>query len=73
MYSRQVMAFADTIGMSYLAWTWNTVQDYGGCSNALLDGGDPSNPNRGYYNAQPSGYGQGVRAHYRKVNARKRY
>jgi hypothetical protein len=67
------MAFADTIGMSYLAWTWNTVQDYGGCSNALLDGGDPSNPNRGYYNAQPSGYGQGVRAHYRKVNARKRY
>jgi hypothetical protein len=66
-FSRGLMRFADANGISYLAWTWNTVQDYGGCSNALLDGGDPSRPNRGYYTARPSGYGKGVRAHFRSL------
>ena len=33
-YSRKLMAVMDSIRQSYLAWTWNTVQDYGGCSNA---------------------------------------
>lgn len=66
-FSRALMAFGDANGISYLAWTWNTVQDYGGCSNALLDGGDSSRPNRGYYTARPSGYGKGVRAHFRSI------
>ena len=38
-FSSKLMKFADRIGISYLAWTWNAVQDYGGCSNALLDSG----------------------------------
>ncbi|HKP91457.1 MAG TPA: cellulase family glycosylhydrolase [Thermoleophilaceae bacterium] len=66
-FSRGLMRFADSLGVSYLAWTWNSVQDYGGCSNALLDGGDPSRPDRGYYTARPSGYGKGVRAHLRSL------
>jgi hypothetical protein len=66
-FSRGLMRFADGLGISYLAWTWNTVQDYGGCSNALLDGGDSSRPNRGYYTARPSGYGAGVREHLRAL------
>jgi hypothetical protein len=67
-FSRTLMGFADSRGISYLAWTWNSVQDYGGCSNALLDGGDPSRPDRGYYTARPSGYGTGVRAHLRALH-----
>jgi hypothetical protein len=62
-----VMAVIDSIHQSYLAWTWDTVQDYGGCSNALLD--DPGTKNgfpAGYYSGRPSGFGQGVRAHFRK-------
>jgi hypothetical protein len=66
-FSRRLMGFADSIGASYLAWTWNSVQDYGGCSNALLDGGDPSRPNHGYYTGRPSGYGKGVRAHFHSL------
>jgi hypothetical protein len=67
-YSQKVMAVMDGIGQSYLAWTWDTVQDYGGCSNALLD--DPGTIDgfpAGYYTARPSGFGRGVRDHFRKV------
>ena len=35
-FSTKLMRFADGQGISYLAWTWNTEADYGGCSNALL-------------------------------------
>jgi len=73
-YSQGVMRFMDSIGQSYLAWTWDTAQDYGGCHNALLDdarriGGFPA----GYYSGRPSGFGAGVRAHYRRLNAHRRY
>jgi endoglucanase len=64
-YSKKVMAVMDAIGQSYLAWTWDTVQDYGGCSNALLD--DPATKNgfpAGYYSGRPSGFGRGVRDHF---------
>jgi endoglucanase len=68
-YSTKVMDIMDSINQSYLAWTWDTVQDYGGCANALLD--DPG-PQRngfpaGYYTGRPSGYGAGVRKHFRQV------
>jgi hypothetical protein len=62
------MAAMDSLRQSYLAWAWDTVQDYGGCSNALLD--DPGTRNgfpAGYYTGRPSGYGSGVRAHFLKV------
>ena len=72
-YSRRVMKVADQLGLSEFAWTWNTVQDYGGCANALLDGGPSSGPNTAYANGRASGYGRGVRSHYRKLNARRRY
>jgi hypothetical protein len=64
------MAVMDSIKQSYLAWTWNTVQDYGGCANALLDdpGAAINGQPPGYYTARPSGYGSGVRAHYRQIN-----
>jgi endoglucanase len=67
-YSTKVMRVMDALGQSYLAWTWNTVQDYGGCSNALLD--DPGQRNgfpAGYYTGRPSGFGRGVRDHFRRV------
>jgi hypothetical protein len=74
-YSRKVMAFMDSIHQSYLAWTWNTVQDYGGCSNALLDdpGASVNGQPAGYYSAAPSGYGVGVRDHYRALNPHAKY
>jgi hypothetical protein len=74
-YSRKVMAFMDSIHQSYLAWTWNTVQDYGGCSNALLDdpGAAINGQPRGYYSGTPSGYGVGVRNHYRALNPHARF
>ncbi|HEY2604095.1 MAG TPA: cellulase family glycosylhydrolase [Thermoleophilaceae bacterium] len=68
-YSQKLMGIIDSIHQSYLAWTWDTVQDYGGCSNALLDdpapevGGFPA----GYYSGRPSGFGSGVRDHFRQV------
>lgn len=61
-YSTKLMKFADGIGISYLAWTWNTIADYGGCDNALLG---PSR--KAYYTAHPSGFGKGVRKHFRQV------
>jgi hypothetical protein len=67
-YSRKMMAVMDSLHQSYLAWTWDTVQDYGGCSNALLD--DPRTENgfpAGYYSGRPSGFGRGVRSHFRKI------
>jgi len=68
-YSRRLMGIVDALEQSYLAWTWNTVQDYGGCSNSLLD--DPGPPVNGqpaaYYTARPSGYGRGVWDHYRML------
>ncbi len=67
-YSLKVMKVMDAIKQSYLAWTWDTVQDYGGCSNALLD--DPGMRNgfpAGYYTGRPSGFGRGVRAHFLAV------
>ncbi len=72
-YSAKVMSFMDSIGQSYIAWTWDTVQDYGGCANALLDDAGPlvSGQPAGYYSAKPSGFGQGIRAHYRAINPRR--
>jgi endoglucanase len=68
-YSQKVMSIIDSIRQSYLAWTWDTVQDYGGCSNALLD--DPGSPVNGfpagYYSGRPSGFGRGVRAHFLRI------
>lgn len=58
-YSSKIMNFADGLGISYLAWTWNTEADYGGCSNALL-GPKLS----AYYSGHPSGFGEGVREHF---------
>jgi hypothetical protein len=74
-YSRRLMGFADSLGMSYFAWTWNTVQDYGGCSNALLDDPGPqiNGQPAGYYTGRPSGYGRGVRDHYIAVDALRRF
>ena len=61
-YSTKLMKFADGKGISYLAWTWNTEADYGGCSNALLG------PKRtAYFTGHPSGFGKGIRKHYRAV------
>ncbi len=61
-YSKRIMNFADGQGISYLAWTWNTEADYGGCANALL-GPKLS----AYFSGHPSGFGKGVRKHFRKV------
>jgi hypothetical protein len=61
-YSTKLMNFADGLGISYLAWTWNTVADYGGCENALL-GPKLS----AYLTGHPSGYGRGVKKHYLQV------
>ena len=72
-FSSKLMKFADRLGISYLAWTWNTVQDYGGCSNALLDSGRKGKAGRAYLRGLPSGFGRGVRAHFRKVKASKRF
>jgi endoglucanase len=68
-YSQKLMKAMDAIGQSYLAWTWDTVQDYGGCSNALLDDPGPTVNGfpAGYYSARPSGFGRGVRAHFLQV------
>lgn len=63
-FSGRLMGFADRNGISYLAWTWNTEADYGGCQNALLG------PTRdAYLTGHPSGFGAGIRAHYRAVMA----
>lgn len=68
-YSQKVMKVMDSIRQSYLAWTWDTVQDYGGCSNALLDdrGATIHGFPAGYYTGRPSGFGRGVRDHFRRV------
>lgn len=59
------MKVTDAIHQSYLAWTCDTVQDYGGCAKALLD--DPGHAvhgfSAGYYSGRPSGFGLGVRDH----------
>ncbi len=65
-FSTALMRFADHHGISYLAWTWNTEADYGGCGNALLG---PSLS--AYYSGHPSGFGQGVRRHFRHVRRRR--
>jgi endoglucanase len=62
-FSTRLMGFADGLGISYLAWTWNTVADYGGCENALL-GPKVS----AYLTGHPSGFGRGVRRHFRQVS-----
>jgi hypothetical protein len=74
-YSRKVMGVMDSIHQSYLAWTWNTVQDYVGCSNALLDDPGPkiNGQPAGYYTARPSGFGRGIRRHYQAINPHQRY
>jgi endoglucanase len=67
-YSDKVMSFMDSIHQSYLAWTWDTVQDYGGCANALLsDPGTVDGFPAGYYSGRPSGFGRGVRDHFRRI------
>ncbi len=64
-FSTRLMRFADRLGISYLAWAWNTVADYGGCANALLG------PRRSaYYTGHPSGFGRGVRKHFLRVQRR---
>jgi endoglucanase len=72
-FSRRLMKFADRAGISYLAWTWNSIQDYGDCSNALLDAGRKGKAAKAYFGGLPSGFGAGVRAHYRKIKASLRY
>jgi hypothetical protein len=64
-YSRALMDYSDAHGVSYLAWTWNTAQDYGGCSNALLDDDGPliDGDVPGYRSGLPSGFGLGIRDH----------
>lgn len=65
-YSTRLMKFADGLGISYLAWTWNTEADYGGCENALLG------PTRkAYFSGHPSGFGRGIRKHFRQVQRRR--
>jgi hypothetical protein len=64
-FSAHLMHLADRAHISYFAWTWNTEADYGGCSNALLG------PFSAYYSGAPSGYGRGVRSHYRALRARR--
>lgn len=68
-YSEKLMGIMDGLHQSYLAWTWDTVQDYGGCANALLDdsGPDVNGFPAGYYSGNPSGFGAGVRVHFRQV------
>jgi endoglucanase len=61
-FSTRLMKYADRIRLSYLAWTWNTVEDYGGCANALLGPRVSA-----YYSGRPSGFGRGVRKHFRQV------
>lgn len=64
-----LMSFADAHAISYMAWTWSTVQDYGGCSNnALLDDGTGA-ADSAYDSGNPSGYGAGIRAHYQALAA----
>jgi endoglucanase len=67
-YSNKLMKFADGKGISYLAWTWNTEADYGGCANALL-GPDES----AYLTGHPSGFGKGVRKHFLQVQKKHRH
>jgi hypothetical protein len=67
-YSLKLMKFFDRIGGSYLAWTWNTEADYGGCSNALLGPGLGA-----YYSGHPSPFGKGVRKHFLKVQGKHRH
>lgn len=62
-FSDEWMRFADSIGASYLAWTWNTTEDYGGCHNALLEGIGA------YYSGAPTGFGIGIRDHLRSLAA----
>jgi endoglucanase len=64
-YSTKLMRFADRVGISYLAWTWNTEEDYGGCENALLG---PTTA--AYFSGHPSGFGQGIRKHFLAVARR---
>ena len=64
-FSTRLMKFADTLRISYLAWTWNTVADYGGCANALLGPKQSA-----YYTGHPSGFGRGVRRHFERVQRR---
>jgi hypothetical protein len=61
-YSLKLMRFADQLKLSYLAWTWNTEADYGGCANALLGPSESA-----YFSGHPSGFGKGIRKHYRAI------
>jgi hypothetical protein len=62
-FSQRLMSFADAHDISYLAWTWNTEADYGGCHNALLGPGVDA-----YYTGHPSPFGAGIRAHYQRIS-----
>ncbi len=55
-FADALMGFVDENGISYLAWTWKTEQDYGPC-----DGSTPLPTDCG---DDPPGYGQGVHDHY---------
>ncbi len=63
-FSDALMNFADQNGISYIAWTWDTDQDYGTCNNALLSGDDSA-----YEDGNPSTYGAIIRTHYQAVAA----
>lgn len=67
-YSLKLMKFFDRIGGSYLAWTWNTEADYGGCANALLGPKQSA-----YFSGHPSGFGKGVRKHFLAVQKKHRH
>jgi endoglucanase len=58
-YTKKFMGFADRLGISYLAWSWNKVGHGLTCKNgpALLEN----------YRGKPTSYGRGVRQHLRAV------
>jgi len=64
-----LMDFADAHAISYMAWTWDTLQDYGGCTNnALLDDGTGA-PDSAYDSGNPSFYGADIQAHFQALAA----
>ena len=58
-YIRPMMAFADSHGISYLGWTWDSTASGWSCSSgpALISS----------YDGTPTAYGAGFRAHFRAL------
>jgi endoglucanase len=59
-YSDKWMRFADRLDISYLAWTWDSVKDFGGCGNSALVRS---------YNGAPTRFGAGILKHLRALAA----